>query len=100
MEDEISRKDDEIRNLREKQLSNSNAQRTLSNGFGEDPESESAYSNFLQKRLDECLAENKRYHEKYVDMREFAYSSVESLMRKLNMQKKNAIQNSNLNVYK
>ena len=33
-------------------------------------------------------------------MREFAYTSVETLMRQLNSRKKNAIQNSNLNVYK
>jgi len=33
-------------------------------------------------------------------MREFAYASVESLMRQLNARKNNAIQNSNLNVYK
>lgn len=49
LENEISRKDDEIRVLREKQLSNANpnAQRTLSNGFRADTESESAYANFL-----------------------------------------------------
>ena len=46
------------------------------------------------------MAENKRYHSKYVDMREFSYTSVEQLMRQLNSKKKNAIQNSNLNVYK
>ena len=55
---------------------------------------------FLEKRLAECLEENKRYHAKYVDMREFAYTQVESLMRQLNSKKRQSIQNSNLNVYK
>lgn len=36
-----------------------------------------AFVKFLQKRLEESLEENKRYHAKYVDMREFAYNSVE-----------------------
>ena len=46
------------------------------------------------------MEENRRYHAKYVDMREFSYSSVETLIRQLNANKRNAIQNSNLNVYK
>ena len=59
-----------------------------------------AYVRFIEKQLEESVSENKRYHAKYVDMREFAYTSVENLMRQLNSRKKNAIQNSNLNVYK
>ena len=59
-----------------------------------------AFVKFIQKRLQESLEENKRYQAKYVDMREFAYTSVEQLMKQLNARKKNAIQNSNLNVYK
>ena len=58
------------------------------------------YTVFVEKRLEECQEENKRYHAKYIDMREFSYSSVEQLMRQLNAKKRNAIQNSNLNVYK
>ena len=54
----------------------------------------------MEKRLEECLEENKRYHAKYVDMREFAYGSIESLMRQLNSKKRNAIQNSNMTTYK
>ena len=46
------------------------------------------------------MEESKRYHAKYVDIREFAYSSVEALVRQLNTNGKNAVQNSNLNVYK
>ena len=61
---------------------------------------ESKYVQFVEGRLEECLEENKRYHRKYVDMREFAYTSIESLIRQLNARKRNAIQNSNLNVYK
>jgi len=45
----------------------------------------------VEKRLEEMHKENKRYHAKYVDIREFAYSSVETLMRQLNSKKKNAI---------
>ena len=61
---------------------------------------DNAYVRFVEKRLQEVLQENKRYHDKYADIREFAYSSVESLMKQLNSKKHNAIQNSNLNVYK
>ena len=39
------------------------------------------YTEFIEKRLEECLEENRRYHAKYVDMREFSYGSVETLMR-------------------
>ena len=46
---------------------------------------------FIEGRLAETLAENQRYHSKYVDMREFAYASVETLMRQINAKKKNAI---------
>ena len=33
----------------------------------------STYISFIEKRLEETLEENKRYHTKYVEMREFAY---------------------------
>ena len=46
------------------------------------------------------MEENKRYHAKYVDIREFAYTSVENLLKNLNQKRKNVVQNSNLNVYK
>ena len=63
-------------------------------------EEKGTYTTFIEKRLEECQAENKRYHAKYIDMREFAYTSVESLMRQLNARNRNSIQNSNLNTYK
>lgn len=46
------------------------------------------------------MEENKRYHAKYVDIRDFAYKSVESLLKQLNKKQKNGVLNSNLNVYK
>ena len=54
----------------------------------------------LQMRLDASLEENKRTSTRYSDLREFAYSSIESLLRHLNTKNKQLIQNSNLNVYK
>ena len=54
----------------------------------------------METRLAECNEENKRFLAKYVDIREFAYTSVEALMKQLNAKKRNLIQNSNLNVYK
>jgi len=33
-----------------------------------------AYTTFLEKRITECLDENKRYLGKYSDLRIFAYS--------------------------
>jgi len=36
-------------------------------------ESSSNYVEFMETRVQECLEENKRYFEKYVDMRNFAY---------------------------
>ena len=42
---------------------------------------DNAYVRFVEKRLQEVLQENKRYHDKYADIREFAYNSVESLMK-------------------
>lgn len=53
---------------------------TKTRGFGvekSDDDKESNYTAFVEKRLDETLEENKRYHAKYVEMREFAYTSVE-----------------------
>ncbi len=80
LEDEISRKDEQIRKLNQKDQAN----RTNGFAMGE-ADKESAYDQLLAKRREEGMAENKRYLEKYVDMREFAYSSVESLMRKMNL---------------
>lgn len=54
----------------------------------------------MEKRVEECLDENRRYHAKYVDMRDFAYNQVEILLRQLNQKRKNSVQNTNLNVYK
>ena len=58
---------------------------TKSRGFGLDGKTEddknNNYVRFIEKRLEETLEENKRYHSKYIEMREFAYTSVESLMR-------------------
>lgn len=67
---------------------------TKSRGFGVEKSNEdieSGYVAFVEKRLNETLEENKRYHAKYVEMREFAYTSVESLMRQLNARKNNII---------
>lgn len=58
------------------------------------------FMKFLETRLAECQNENKLYYAKYIDIREFAYKSVEALMRQLNAKKRNVIQNSNMNVYK
>lgn len=89
LEEELKTKEELIRSLKEENL-----RQTKSRGFGHnmnEDEKSTNYVEFLQKRLDETLAENKRYHAKYIDMREFAYSSVESLMRQLNSRKNNAI---------
>ena len=58
------------------------------------------YVQFLETRMEECLEENKRYHLKYCDLRDFSYTQIETLVRQLNSKKKTSIQNSNLNVYK
>ena len=50
--------------------------------------------------MQECLEENKRYHMKYCDLRDFSYTQIETLVRQLNSKKKSSVQNSNLNVYK
>ena len=50
--------------------------------------------------MDECLSENRRIHNKYIEMRDFAYTQVETLLRQLNSKNKSSIQNTNLNVYK
>ena len=49
------------------------------------------YVDFIEKRNNEMQEENKRYHAKYVDLREFAYTSIEGLMRQINAKKKNGI---------
>ena len=64
----------------------SNRDREL-NENGED----SKYVMFLKKRLAECMEDNQRYHAKYVYIREFAYTSLESLMRQLNSKRRNTV---------
>lgn len=56
--------------------------------------------NYLQQCLHDYKADLKRHHLKYVDMRQFAYLQIEALVRQLNQQKKNIVQNSNINVLK
>ena len=58
------------------------------------------YVQFVETRMQECLEENKRYHMKYCDLRDFSYTQIETLVRQLNSKKKSSVQNSNLNVYK
>lgn len=78
LEEEISAKDDQIKQLQDRVLRG-----TKTGGFGdfsaeiEGDLKDHALVKFMQKRLEESLAENKRYQAKYVDMREFAYTSVE-----------------------
>ena len=40
------------------------------------------YTFFLEKRISECLEENKRYLSKYSDLRSFSYQQIEWLIRK------------------
>lgn len=54
----------------------------------------------MEKRVEELLEENKRYHARYVEMRDFAYSQIEMLLKQLNAKRRQTIQNTNLNVYK
>jgi hypothetical protein len=54
----------------------------------------------MEKRVEELLEENKRYHARYVEMRDFAYSQIEMLLKQLNAKRKQTVQNTNLNVYK
>lgn len=91
----IKSKDDQIQKLQEQnnslQRQNqtksgclSNRERELGGNGPAQSEADGGqkyYVPFLEKRLAECLDENKRYHAKYVDIREFAYTSLESLMR-------------------
>jgi hypothetical protein len=60
------------------------------------------YSKFLELRIAECMDENKRYLAKYSDLRNFAYSQIENLVRRSEKQKKvgSSITNNNINVYK
>lgn len=80
LEDELKSKDKLIKQLKEDKMKS-----TKTRGFGlngkTDEDNNNNYVSFLEKRLEETLEENKRYHSKYVEMREFAYTSVESLMR-------------------
>ena len=97
LETELKQKDEEIRKLKD-QVGKSS--QSLSQNQKSDEDHSSAYVKFIEQRLDDCLAENQRYHAKYADMREFAYTQIESLMRQLNSKKRNAIQNSNMHTYK
>ena len=96
LEDEIRKKDELIKKLQEE-----NHQAAIqAKKVAEGETATDTYTRFIEKRLEECQEENRRYHAKYVDMREFSYSSVEQLMRQLNARKRNVIQNSNMSVYK
>jgi len=65
------------------------------------------YTKFLEKRIQECMHENKRYLAKYSDLRSFAYTQIENLVKKNELQAKgrrsitsNTASASNLNIYK
>ena len=79
-----------------------NMQTTQTNALMRDKETvkDSKYVQLLETRTAECLEENKRYHMKYCDLRDFSYTQIETLVRQLNSKKKSSVQNSNLNVYK
>ena len=53
----------------------------MNNTQSQEWQEKTKYVDYLEKRIEECLEENKRYHAKYVDIREFSYVQVESLMR-------------------
>ena len=86
LEQEIREKDEQIRRLQEGDAMRQTVAKMRMTGFAGAPDKgeelkDNAYVRFVEKRLQEVLQENKRYHDKYADIREFAYSSVESLMR-------------------
>ena len=86
LEQEIREKDEQIRRLQEGDAMRQTVAKMRMTGFAGAPDKgeelkDNAYVRFVEKRLQEVLSENKRYHDKYADIREFAYSSVESLMR-------------------
>lgn len=99
----LKSKDDQIQKLQEQNSSLQRLNQTKSslssrerelggNGPAQsEADGQKYYVPFLEKRLAECLEENKRYHAKYVDIREFAYTSLESLMRQLNSKKRNTV---------
>ena len=70
------------------------------------------YQKFLEKRIQECMDENKRHLAKYSDLRVFAYNQIESLVKKHeNVGRRNgrfggqgapnmALNNSSISVYK
>ena len=39
------------------------------------------YVQLIERRMQECLEENKRYHMKYCDLRDFSYTQIETLVR-------------------
>ena len=79
-----------------------NMRTTQTNALARDKENvkDSKYVQLIETRMAECLEENKRYHMKYCDLRDFSYTQIETLVRQLNSKKKSSVQNSNLNVYK
>lgn len=69
------------------------------------------YQKFLEKRIQECMEENKRHLAKYSDLRVFAYTQIENLVKKHNAISKMrgryggaapnaALNNSSMTVYK
>eukprot|EP00352_Strombidinopsis_acuminata_P009218 CAMPEP_0176374072 /NCGR_PEP_ID=MMETSP0126-20121128/26500_1 /TAXON_ID=141414 ORGANISM="Strombidinopsis acuminatum, Strain SPMC142" /NCGR_SAMPLE_ID=MMETSP0126 /ASSEMBLY_ACC=CAM_ASM_000229 /LENGTH=48 /DNA_ID= /DNA_START= /DNA_END= /DNA_ORIENTATION= len=44
------------------------------NSNDEDGSKKNAYVVFLESRIDECMAENKRYLQKYAEMRNFSFA--------------------------
>ena len=50
---------------------------------------QSSYLSFMEQRVEDCLEENRRYHAKYVDIRDFSYKQIEVLLRQLNSKKRN-----------
>jgi hypothetical protein len=65
------------------------------------------YTKFLEKRIQECMLENKRYLAKYSDLRSFAYTQIENLVKKNELQAKGRrsitstpASANNLNIYK
>ena len=65
------------------------------------------YISFLEMRISECTEENKRYLSKYSDLRAFAYTQIENLVRKQQTMAKSkrvgpstTLNQNNINVYK
>ena len=78
LEAELRDKDDEIRQLRQVNidLQKKQADNTVLK--------HSEYLESMEKRVEDCLEESKRHLAKYVDLRNFAYEQIDSLIRQLN----------------